>query len=306
MFFKNDRFFKGLRLMLALDPRRIAIGEVVIDVIQENFIPDLKERIGREADDEKREELELQLEEWERYGNRRTPEGFSWNEEGAKIIKSVANKFRLSDSQAEELALDVTSRFYTREKFSNFLLKYNYDKGPDGLMKLFKKGIGQEAITQMRKKVKELKQLSLDSHAPHDDREMYDQKGTLDVAFDRYLIKDTKKHMAQWVSRELKAKPAKLLFKQWLEKAEREGPDNVSQRDLYETWGKDTGLSDSSMDNYWKEVKRKIVEFLEEEEGVNIGRGIKKKLKLSSEEIANKFIRRRLASWVLELYRGRG
>ena len=34
MFFTGDRFFRGLRLILALDSKNVAVGEVVLDAIE--------------------------------------------------------------------------------------------------------------------------------------------------------------------------------------------------------------------------------------------------------------------------------
>lgn len=307
MFFKNDRFFNGLRLVLALDPNRIAIGEVVIDAINNKYVPELEAKIEGEDDLGRLEELEALLEKWERYGSRRTSEGYSWSEEGAKVVKSVANKFGISDSQAEELALDVTSRFYTRSKLMNFILNYDYEKGPEGLMRMFKKAVGQEAITLMRQRLKELKQISLDSKSPYDDRE-YGQRieDTSETDLDKSEIREVKREMDKYVLRNLKDDMAKAIYRLWRETAENKGAAGVNlKKDILENEKMmERGLKKGKLDRDMKIINGLIVRFLEDEEGVQLSKRLKKKLRVSN--VASAFWRKMLASWVLELYRGRG
>ena len=128
---------------------------------------------------------------------------------------------------------------------------------------------------------------------------------TNETEMDRLLIKETKREMFKWVIRNLKSDSAKLLFKTWQSEAEKRGPDNVSLRkDIYSDWEKETGKSPSEMDREWKIIKKLIVRYLQEEEGLNLGPRTLKKMKVST-EVANTFWRRRFACWMLGICRAR-
>ena len=102
MFFMQDRFFRGLRLVLALDPGRVALGEVVIDAIENEYIPELEKKLEREPDEGKQAEIQELMGVWSDYANRNSSQGRSWNVEGVKVLSNMGNKWGLSESEKEK------------------------------------------------------------------------------------------------------------------------------------------------------------------------------------------------------------
>lgn len=314
MFFTRDRFFRGLRLVLALDPNKVAIGEVVVDAIEKEYLPQLVDQFEREPDEGRRAEIQNLIDLWSDYANRMAPQGRSWNSEATKVIVNVGNKVGKSEAQKEELAQAVAVRFYTRPKLKRFIENYDPARGPIGLMKAFKRAVGQEALHLVR--LERGERVDPETGERTFTRKTVplqtDEGGLIETLGDpreteltRREIKETRREMAKWVRRRLTAEPARVLFDMWQKTAEDKGPDNVNfSRDIYPAWNEETGKSSSLMDKYWKKIKGLIVEYLEEEEGIRLGPRTLKKLKVS-QRVARGFWRRRFATWMLEVVRVR-
>jgi len=315
MFFIRDRFFRGLRLVLALDPSRVAIGEVVVDAIENEYLPELVDQLEREPDEGRRARIQNLIDVWSGYANRSSQQGRSWNVEGVKVISNVGNKVGKTESQKEELAQAVTVRFYTRPKLRGFIERYDPARGPIGLMRQFKKVVGQEALSLVR--LERGEQVDPETGERSFRRKTVpletEEGGLIDVLHDtreteltRREMKETKRDMAKWVEKRLSAKPAKVLFRMWHDIAEERGPDKVNfSKDIYPSWHEVTGKKSSLMDKYWKKIKRLIVEYFLEEEGWDLGPRTKKNLKIS-QRVASSFWRPRFASWMLEVARATG
>jgi hypothetical protein len=306
MFFAKDKFLSGLRVVLALDPSRVALGEVVIDAINNEYIPELTTMYNKETDERKKEDIAEMIEVWEDYGDRTSSNGRKWNKVGIIQVNRVGNAWHLGESAKEDLAQDLAGRFFgadpSRKKLRNFIIEYDPMKGPNHLLGKFSKAIYQEGIHMMRLALpKQMKNVSLD--VPEGVGETLKEIKETDL--DRYEINEFKKEMAKWVRRKLQKKEQKMLFDMWLGLAEDKGAANVNfSRDIYPEWGEATGKSSSSMDGYWKLIKQTIVDFLREE-GMRPSKKLLKNLKVSH-AVARSFIRRRISEWLLELAKQRG
>ena len=168
----EDRFFKGLRFVIALSPNKVALGEVALDVIQRNIIPELQKDQKRAKDEKKKEAIQKEIDEWKVWGDRRTPEGKSWNVEATKIVGSIGKTLFLTESQKEDVAQDVVNEFYRRNLTKKLA---NSTGGPKGMMRLFKDIIVKETKSIVRKMRKtNIQKETLIIHLETDDKnELY-------------------------------------------------------------------------------------------------------------------------------------
>jgi hypothetical protein len=305
MFFTEDKFFKGLRFVLALDQRNVALGEVVIQVINEDIIPELQTRKAREPDEGKQEELQKEIDIWKKYGNKSKKEGRSWNVEAVKVIGNLGNAWGLTEQDKEEMAQQITSNFYTRPKLRNSLDFSRPDRkgGPIGLLQLFKHVIGQEARSYRDREIrKRQKEIQLQTEGVDILRTIKENRPS---ELDRKLIREVKRDMQKYVEKRLPKEEQKSLFNRWIELAEDKGPDKVNiSKDIFPEWTVETGKSTSSGDAYFKKIKNLIVKYLREEQDIHLNKAQLKKLKVSH-SVADRFIRQKIASWILELVNAR-
>lgn len=295
MFFMSDRFFRGLRLVLALESKNVVVGEVVLDIIENEYLPALQDALLRTQDESESRELQDLFGVWEQYGDRRS-KGSIWNEKATQIISAVGNKFRMSESQKEDMAGDAAALFYTRPKGRKALLAYDYMKGPEGLMKLFNTIVTRMAMDIARKAAK------------RHETEIEQPERIMDVSetdLTRAEIKETKREMAKWVMNKLPSKSSKLLFRMWQKIAEKRGPEKVNfDKDIIPEWTELTDRSNAAAYREWKKIKQLIVDYLRDVEGLELGPRALRKLKVA-DRVASTFWRRRWASWMLEILRAR-
>lgn len=298
MFFMHDKFFKGLRLVIALDQSRVAIGEIAIDIIERDIIPNLQKEKSREKNERKKEQLSEEIREWQEY-TKRSDKGRVWNEEATKIVSNIGNTRNWSESMKEEIAQDVISKFYQRE--SNLRKKLvNVKGGPIGLLKFFKRIIGDLTKDIGRSIRKDTLLIPLETD---DDRgNIGDTLSSRTTDLSKQELKTMRNEMKRWVRPKLK-KEGQVLFDMWWQEAEKFGPEKVNFSKIKPAWSEATGVKNIS-DN-WIRIKKLIAQYLEDVEGLDLSPRAKKKLKIS-ETIANNFIRRRFAKWMLELARQRG
>lgn len=302
MFFMEDRFFKGLRLIIALDPNKVALGEVVLDIIQREVLPKLNTDKKRAKSDKEKESIQEEIDEWEIWGDRRTPEGRSWNTEAAKIVGSIGKTLFLTESQKEDVAQDIVSSFYGRDQ--KLLKKLALSTGgPEGMMSFFKRMIidkTRDIVRAMRKTNIQKDRLIVPLET--DERDLKDVLHKTETDLTKEELQSMRKDMKKWVKPKL-SKQGRILFDMWWKEAEKVGPEKVNFSKIRPIWIKRSGATNLS-DN-WIRIKKQMAKYLKEVEGLDLSPRAKRKLKIS-EVIATNFIRRRFATWMLEIARARG
>jgi hypothetical protein len=307
MFFKHDRFLRGLRLFLALDPGRIAIGEVVIDAIETKFLPELEEAFMREPDEGKRNKIQRLIDIWVKYGNRNSAEGRSWSSEAAKVISAMTSGVYFSESMKEELAADVTELFYRRPAMRKKIHDFDYEKGPKKLMSDFLRKVrdGVKDTLRSSRKFREMEQLPKSLDDDDGDYRDIEDTGQSESEWERgeREIKEVIKRMGKWVKRKL-PKDAKVLYNLWEQASyEKGGPDRVNlSRDILPTWTEATGKKKGMMAKYITQIKKLQVEYLKEKEKLPINQRTLRNIGLQA-RVAVNFWMPRMATWLLEIYR---
>jgi hypothetical protein len=290
-------------MLLALSPSRTALGEVVIDAIENEFLPNLKNELAREDDEGKRRKLEDLIELWEKYGDRRG-KGKVWAEDGLKVLSSLANQ--LTESEKEDLASDVTAMFYTRPSLRKPILDHDPKDGIDALRKTFKLKVRGAVLDILRTQFKKMRQERLDVDPEEGGIGIQPEAGPSEEEWELEAakIREVKRAMSSWVMRKLKKKEQQLLFKMWMSIAEKEGPDVNWSRDIYPAWQDMTGKSTSSGEAYKGVIMQLVVDWLEDVYKQPMSKRQKRKLKVS-EMVFDRFWMPRFAAWMLEVYHGR-
>jgi hypothetical protein len=298
----KSKFFTGLRRMLALDANRISVGEVMLQFVQESIVEPLEQQIVEEDDEARRRELERELSVWEKYARRGTAQGRSWANKAAAIIANTGIRFGLGEEDQEEIASYVTQKLWQKHDiFEKFEKQGGGD--PKALVKLFSFIVGGHAREYAKKLFRERAKgpsVSLDEDVGDDEASIGDLvEDDRQTELDRYFLQDIQRDLVQYVLKRLGGdENAKKLFQAWMIMAEKHGPQNVKMRSqVFPVYSEVTGQSQPAMYKSWTKVRKLIVKYLEDEEGLSLSPNQMKRLKMSSVEY--RLIRRRLASWIL-------
>jgi hypothetical protein len=267
----------------------------------------LKANKAKESDERKREKIQKEIEVWEKHGDRSKKEGRDWNIEAVKVIGNLGNTWNFSEQDKEEMAQHIASNFYSRPNLRNSLDFSRPDRkgGPTGLLKLFKIIIGKEALNyRNREWSKRQQDIPLETEEGRGIGRTLKDVGESD--FERMDEEEFKREMDKAMLRKLPKKDDKLLYKMWRKVSDKKGPGGVNfSKDIYPEWGELTGKTSSAMDMKWKKMKKMVMDFYIKAEGRQPSKRVLKRLKIS-EVVADDFMRRRFATWMLEIARWRG
>jgi hypothetical protein len=154
-----DRFFTEIRTMLAreygarLQTKNSAMGEVVINKINTDFIPDLTKKLEREDDPAEREKLEKVIELWREYGDKRNPLSRKWN---TIATNEVADTFRsLDDAEAEDAAQNIAKMAWERDWIMQSG-RFSPEQGPVALQKHWRGIVRRKSKDEFAKFIKTL------------------------------------------------------------------------------------------------------------------------------------------------------
>ena len=286
----HPNFFSQLRVVIALDKSRISLGDVVIDFINEEVIPDLQKKLKRLRNQEKRAEVEEKIEEWKKWGDSRDL-GKKWNTEAVKVIVNIGRKMNLNDYDLEDMASEILLQMVSGDVLKKH---FDVDTGPEGLMKFFKFIIDKRAKNYIRDIYQERAQsTSLQTQTEEGD-ELIDTIRTRDISdLDKAQIEEVRQDMYDYVRRNIE--PSwRDDFETWVDVASEKGPINVS-------WSSDLGVKKGKAWNLKKAIYGLFVEYLESEFNEKIDERTLKSLKLA-ERIARKHFRMAFVRWMLNPY----
>jgi hypothetical protein len=299
---------RSLRLFLALEPDRTALGEIVLDAIENQYIPELEKRLEREPDEGKKRKLERLIDVWEKYGKRNTTQGRSWAKEAAAIVASICRKaFKNNvESITEDIASDVTSLFYTRPASRAKFMNFDPEDGPSELMKMFKIEVRDHTKDSIRTVWKDLQHQRLD--APPEEGGIGDPEDTREDELELYELRDLWDNMSKWVSRHLRDKKTKSFFNIWSKQIrEKGGFHNVNLvKDVLPTWKEANGITTKwgNMAGHVKKIRQLMAKYLMEVEKKKLNKQTLKNIGLTA-RVAETYWKPRLAAWLLEVYRAR-
>ena len=323
------------RLIIALSPKKVALGAVMEDIIDNEIIPQVKKIINStddEADKSRLADLADELKKSTVGG------GKKWNGIATgQVVKALSKNKNPDDHLAEQMAQDVALKFYSSQRVREFYKGWleNVEKGIErgkkegtisGLIKLWSMVIFKQTQEVFRKYMNTRykgvphdergKEISLDYDTEegrnvHESMPSRGQQGTpiLDDEFILDALIDTHRTFTR------KWKPddgRSIYFNLWWNNIAQGKPieRKILQDDFAENYEKQTGESPKRDDNKWKssfqgwqkEVRKEVSNFLKRKydiglEDKSVTDKIRKKMKKSScSMIGNVILRWMLAS----------
>ena len=275
-------FFASLRRLLALHPKKVVVGDAVIDRIENRYIPAMEKLIREEENPAEREHLEESLALW-RNSVKGTERG-KWNEAAAIVVTSVIKKYpSMTDADAEEIAQSIAQGFYSEPRMIRLFDKFDKSvggtredvkrgllQGPASLMKLFKSVVSNEALYRARRYwtnvLKRQAPLTTDEGDLLETIEAPTEGLTPDWdSMVRHLSK-----LRKYVDSKVRADPlAKAVWEKFLPLALKKGnADRVKMRtEVYPEVAEQTGASHSALDRAYQRLRGYMREFEEEVKG---------------------------------------
>lgn len=294
-----NTFFKELRLMLArelgarIQPEDIAIGEVVMDKINSDFIPELEDKLSKEDDERKREELQNLISIWGEYGDRRNPLSKVWNEIAAHEIANVF--WGVDDAVAEDAAQTIAMQAIQR----NWLDRFDMNKGPERMRAFWRKVIFNQARNQQEIYFRKNPKDSLDEEGTPEPVQDYSE-------LEKLINRETRIDLGRYVHQRAKQDVQRDMYDMWQDLALEQGASKVDKKhDIFPILMDRYGVKSTRLKQHWKKVRELIVEYFKEELGIVIPTRVEKRLFRGSEElsvadrIAVQRYRRLMAAWIL-------
>lgn len=129
------RIFASLRRLLAMERSFKVLGVVACDAINRVILPELKEMSDKEDRSDIKIKYEALMGEYREYANPHGSQAEEFASIAEKIISGFAHKYSRGMQEAEEVASNITSDFYTNPKDMQSFASPRFDvrKGPAAL-----------------------------------------------------------------------------------------------------------------------------------------------------------------------------
>jgi len=317
------KFFAGLRMVLALDYNKVVLGEVILDLVENKYLPSLRRKLDKARDESERERLQELIDLWEPYGDRKTSQGADWNKMAAAQVTNATKKWGLGNSDAEELAADVAGLFFIQPATRKNLENFDPEKGPERLGREWRGTVYRQVMDRIMKKFAEKRGGGMTRIEPDNgfDPIEYVESNVMHE-IDKDVLTKIRRQMEKYVRKTLgRDDVAQAVFARWLAVATEKGPEYLRRKMVKEVYepvsaqladrGKNVNVG--GLSSRWKKIKQAIVDFFEEEKGIILTDKAKRSLKVScvadvSEEglvgvVASNVYRARFAEWMLSVMR---
>lgn len=308
MTYKNDRFLQSLREVLAFDKHDTAIGAIIVDIIDNIYLPAIKAEMDAEPDEGRKNDIYRTFKLWKQYGAR-GPKEDVWTAEAVKsIIKAASRAGVRDDATLQDIASAIQDKIWMGrwEKLLRKLQNYDYNKGPLDLLKFWKYSItqGTQSILVATRKQRDMQELPK-SKETGEELPIEDVRSTLPGGVKDRDIMVILDDMADWI-RSKTSGDRELLFNMWEQEAKKKDSwaDVNWSRDIFPSYNEITGKGNSWMMAEVKKLKLLMVRYLQDNLDIPITKRTLENLKLA-ERVAASYINPRFAAWMLELYNAR-
>lgn len=307
-------FFIGLRRIFAYQRALESMGAIAVQVINDHFIPTLKEAIDdaeNRGDEREADRLGKLLELYQIYGNPSRPESRIFGKSAAQVIRNRALAWRMSEESIDELAQQISVDLFAKGVGIRSLNRFpitglratpiEYNKYwmsvVDGQTKWYIRDFTRRN-PDIFKKIDTIEDLDDGVGGRRDVFDTIEDKRTTITQSD---LEDIEKGMIDYVKKHAKNDLSRALFDLWMEKTDSRGPDAVRmKRDVYPQLMDKFGVSESLLNMRHKELKHLIVDYFRNELDYKISDMAKKRLHVSSVDVvASEMFHRRFAAWIL-------
>jgi len=297
------RFFAALRRLFAADYIEQAFIAVGTDAVREKILPRLKKTLAAEDDPKKQDEIRSLISEYEPYANPSTPEARKWGEVGASVVHAQARRFNLGVDAAADAGQQLAMYFYEKPNWKKVWDKFDLERGPEKLLRFFGHVLRKNAIWFFREftkrptvplQTKEEDRMDIIERTPAPEVRKEEEYELEERAFEDAMM-GLRKH----IHRKFPKGWMKDMFDTFMKTALRKGKVNMA-KDVYPKITKKYDKQKSTMNSTWTDMRRIMLRYFQDELGVAVTKELKKKFKLSSEDVVvYEQIRRRIAAWVL-------
>lgn len=306
------KIFAALRMIFALQRAHKSLAAVAYDAINRLIIPELERKAASARSPQDAEKYRALIAEYKQYADERNPKSNVFAKYAEEVVEATARQYNKSQRDAEEVAQDIASSFYeSPSEMQTFgPSRFNAETGPIGLVKYFRRVVNNKAMYFFRQLAKRTPvdigygeeeedpfgRLPAPEHVEEMDERM----------FERTLrdLKDFIVRKAGGISK--KGNVIVEVFQRWMNAAVERGAGDadvetdVSRPMIRDYAAEGREISRSTVYAAWREVKKLMLQFFEQERGVVLPVSIKRSLRLSSEQVLiYEVFRRRLAAWVL-------
>lgn len=310
--------FAAIRTALRLGEE---LGEVAIDIIKEEIIPEMDRLIAEARRPRDVEELTKVRDLWVQYSDEKSPDSKFWRNIAAQALKSGMGKFDAFANQVDEVESRIAYKFLRRSgSYMNTIAKM-VSQATDGPVK--SGGYWSGTVhTAVLREFTHLYDKSDEKHFPGGQvQNIQDEEGEevnileqlkaprSTTNTDLQAMKDLKEALDKVIETKFKDEPvAMAIYRIWMQLAESKGADAINfkqdiERPVAEIMKKQKIPASKNTIHYAKiELRKAIVSFFERVENRRLRLKFKQSLKLA-ESLAYEDYFRKLASWVLELHR---
>ena len=325
-------FFASLRSMLAyVDLEKMNLGSIVHDLIQDEFIPRLRKRLRTVKTDNDKERIQSLISEYEKYSDPKTQESKIFGKMAANNVRNLSQRARLSDEEMEDLTQNLAVDFFLSLEKQEVLRKKRQDEvvpkrqkgkpqgknlkevmlgfdemgGPLALNNLW----GHVTTLRTQYRIREVQRLykekvfEMEKGEEGEERDPISQvpaPSMVDESYVRQVMSD----MISSIHKKVKDPEMSGMFDLWLDVAQDKGANRVDMKnDVYKVLeDKGYDASPRTMERWWLELKRMIVDFFDKELEGDVSFQVRKLLHVSSAEVvAYVEFRRRFAAWMLRI-----
>ena len=302
------KIFAALRMIFALQRAHKSLAAVAYDAINRLIIPELERKAASARSPQDAEKYQALIAEYKQYADERNPKSNVFEKYAEEVVEAVARQYNKSQRDAEEVAQDIASSFYESpgemQTFSP--ARFDVETGPIGLVKYFRRIVNNKAMYFFR-------QLAKRTPVDIGYGEEEDPFGRVPAPeeTDERMFEKTLRDLKDFIMRKAggvskKGNVIVEVFQRWMNAAMEKGAGDadvetdVSRPMIRDYAAEGREISRSTVYAAWREVKRLMLQFFEQERDIVLPMSIKRSLRLSSEQVLiYEVFRRRLAAWVL-------
>jgi hypothetical protein len=310
------KFFASMRRMLAREFANVVLGAIAQDAIQRLYLPEIKKAIKKAPDGRKKEALQEQLAEWEKYSDPRKNEAGIWNANAAKIVRSEVKNNNRGEDDVDEVASVIGEEFLKNPRMlaSTFGKFDPLKAGVKDVLRVWNRAVGNHAKTVLRTWATEERKMQRgdEDYDPLQNLPSAQQKTEVEEELDKRTYQKLERDLVRFMGKALRDDVSKMLFKEWHKVAKKKGPDKVTlKKDVYPVlWDKGVTVKENRLSELWRDITRILVMFWETPAdeggaGVRVPDKLKQKLRVSMvSRIAEDAWRERVCSWMLAVVPG--
>jgi hypothetical protein len=310
------KIFASLRRLLAVERSFKVLGAVASDAIEKVVIPALQKMANSARTSNEKIKYEALIGEYREYTDSKNPKAEEFAFIAEKVISGFAHRYTRGMQDAEEVAQNIASNFYTKPTWMQSFESPRFDarKGPTALKHHWATILHNQTAMEFRELAKKAPvDMGVDEGGVYDSYRNFEapkEETYLDKQMYDEILSDLKKYIERSVNRfGYRGKLVPEVFRRWLSLASEKGADGINfLRDIAEPMMADLKRkkkdipAKTPITDAWPIIKKLVAQFFEEELDSRISDRVKERLHLSAQDIVSYDVFRiKIARWVLSI-----